>query len=125
MMQAPGACIMHVRDGKLITPDLQSSVLESITRESLMVLAREVLGLTVEERPVDRTELYVADEVFICGTAAEVSPVTSIDHYAIGSGQIGPITRELGRVYEAALRGTTEDYAVWRTPVGVRAAARR
>ncbi len=118
--EAPGACVMHVRGGKLITPDLQSSVLESITREALIVLAREQLGLIVEERRVDRTELYVADEVFICGTAAEVTPIVSIDHYAIGSGKIGPVTAELDRVYNSVLRGTESSYQSWRTPVGVR-----
>lgn len=120
--EAPGACVAHVRDGKLITPDLQSSVLESITRDALIVLAKEQLGLEVEERNVDRTELYVADEVFLCGTAAEISPVVSIDRYQIGDGQVGPITKELERVFENALRGTDEIYPAWRTPVGVRSA---
>jgi branched-chain amino acid aminotransferase len=118
--EAPGACVMHVRGGKLVTPDLQSSVLESITREALIVLAREQLGLIVEERPVDRTELYVADEVFICGTAAEITPIVSIDHYAVGNGKIGPITAQLDRLYNAVLRGAEGNYLEWRTPVGVR-----
>lgn len=118
--EAPGACVMHVRNGKLVTPDLQSSVLESITREALLVLAREQMGLVVEERVVDRTELYVADEVFICGTAAEVSPVVSIDQYPIGDGKIGRVTRELARLYDGVIRGTESDYPAWRTPVGVR-----
>jgi branched-chain amino acid aminotransferase len=118
--EAPGACVMHVRDGRLITPDLQSSVLESITRDALIVLAREQLGIPVEERPVDRTELYVADEIFICGTAAEITPVVSVDHYPVGNGKIGPITAQLDRLYDAALRGTSPSYAEWRTPVGIR-----
>jgi branched-chain amino acid aminotransferase len=120
--EAPGACIMHVRDGKLITPDLQSSVLESITRDALIVLAREALGLTVEERPVDRTELYVADEAFICGTAAEITPIVSVDRYLVGTGEIGPITKRLEQVFHAVLRGNEERFAHWRTPVGVHAA---
>lgn len=118
--EAPGACVMHVRDGRLITPDLQSSVLESITRDAILTLARERLGMPVEERNVDRTELYVADEVFLCGTAAEITPVISVDRYQVGNGEIGPVSRELERVYDAALRGADGSYAGWRTPVGVR-----
>jgi branched-chain amino acid aminotransferase len=120
--EAPGACVAFVRDGRLITPDLQSSVLESITRDALIVLAREQLGLQVEERNVDRTELYLADEVFLCGTAAEITPIVSIDRYPIGNGEIGPITRDLERVFDSALRGTDGSFADWRTPVGIRAA---
>jgi branched-chain amino acid aminotransferase len=120
--EAPGACIMHIRDGRLITPDLSSSVLESITRDALLVLAREVLGIPVEERQVDRTELYTADEVFICGTAAEITPVVAIDKYDIGSGEAGPVTTELERLFQAVLRGKESRFVHWRTPVGVRAA---
>jgi branched-chain amino acid aminotransferase len=120
--EAPGACVALVRDGRLITPDLQSSVLESITRDALLVLAREELGLPVEERAVDRTELYLADEVFVCGTAAEITPITSVDRYPVGSGEIGPVTKELERVFGNALRGTGGGFAAWRTPVGVRSA---
>jgi branched-chain amino acid aminotransferase len=120
--EAPGACIALVRDGRLITPDLQSSVLESITRDALLVLAQEVLGIPVEERAVDRTELYLADEVFICGTAAEITPIISIDKYEIGDGAIGPVTKELERLYDDTLRGRESRFDHWRTPVGVRAA---
>jgi branched-chain amino acid aminotransferase len=118
--EAPGACVMLVRDGKLITPDLTSGILESITRDALIVLAREELGIPVEERAVDRTELYVADEVFLCGTAAEISPVVSVDKYDIADGEIGPVTRELEEVLARVLRGRETRYAHWRTPVGVR-----
>lgn len=120
--EAPGACVALVRDGKLITPDLQSSVLESITRDALLTLAREELGLVVEERAVDRTELYLADEVFVCGTAAEITPVVSIDKYDVGSGEIGNVTRELERVFRRVLRGQEQRYDGWRTAVGVRSA---
>lgn len=115
--EAPGACVMLMRDGKLITPDAASSILESITRDALMILAREVLGLEVIERQVDRTELYLADEVFTCGTAAEITPVVSVDKYDVGTGQIGPVTRELGMVFEDVLRGREERFAHWRTRV--------
>lgn len=120
--EAPGACVMFVRDGRLVTPDVTSSILESITRDALMVLAREVLGIEVVERPVDRTELYLADEVFTCGTAAEITPVVSIDKYDIGGGGPGPVTAELERVFHDVLRGREPRFAHWRTPVGVAAA---
>lgn len=116
--EGPGACVMFVRDGKLITPDLTSGILESITRDAILTLARDVLGIPVEERVVDRTELYLADEVFFCGTAAEISPVVTVDRYPVGNGEIGPVTRELERAFERALRGTDSAYAEWRTPVG-------
>jgi len=118
--EAPGACVMLVRNGKLITPDLTSSILESITRDALIVLAREQLGIPVEERPVDRTELYVADEVFLCGTAAEISPVVSVDKYPVGNGEIGPVTRELETQFANVVRGQEPMYAHWRTPAGAR-----
>lgn len=120
--EAPGACVMLVRDGKLITPDLTSGILESITRDALIVLAREELGLPVEERMVDRTELYVADEVFLCGTAAEISPVVSVDKYDVGAGEIGPVTRELEALFDRVLRGRESRYTHWRSAVGVREA---
>ena len=116
--EAPGACVMHVRDGRLITPDLTQSVLESITRDALLTLAREVVGLDVEERTVDRTELYMADEIFICGTAAEITPIASIDKYQVGDGEIGPITRRLETAFEDTLRAREARYTAWRTPVG-------
>lgn len=120
--EAPGACVVFIRDGKLITPDLTSSVLESITRDAILTLAREHLDLQVEERQVDRTELYMADELFLCGTAAEITPVVSIDKYPIGSGEIGPITSALSRVLEDVLRSHENRYDRWRTAVGVRSA---
>jgi branched-chain amino acid aminotransferase len=120
--EAPGACVMLVRDGVLITPDLRSSILESITREALLVLAKEELGIQVEERPVDRTELYLADEIFLCGTAAEITPIVSVDKYPVGNGEIGPITHELERIFNDVLRGKEDRFARWRTPVGVVAA---
>jgi branched-chain amino acid aminotransferase len=120
--EAPGACVALIRDGKMITPDLTSSILESITRDALITLARQELGIPVEERQVDRTELYLADEVFLCGTAAEISPVVSIDKYDVGNGDVGPVTRELDGLFARVLRGREPRYAHWRTPVGVREA---
>jgi branched-chain amino acid aminotransferase len=115
--EGPGACVMLVSGSQLITPDVNSGILESITRDALIVLAREVLGLEVVERHVDRTELYLADEVFTCGTAAEVSPIVAIDKYTVGGGEIGPVTRALEAVFDDVLRGRDARYAHWRTPV--------
>jgi branched-chain amino acid aminotransferase len=120
--EAPGACVVFVRDGVLVTPDLTSSVLESITRDAILVLAREQLGIEVIERPVDRTELYMADEVFLCGTAAEITPIVSIDKFEIGSGAIGPVTQALIIEFSGVVRGRTDSYKDWRTPGGMREA---
>ena len=114
--EAPGACVFFVRDGVLITPDLTSGILESITRDAIITMAKN-LGIEVQERVVDRTELYLADEVFTCGTAAEISPITSVDHYEIGNGELGPITSQLEDLFVKILRGQESDYANWRTPV--------
>ena len=120
--EAPGACVVFIRDGKLVTPDLTSSVLESITRDAILTLAREVLEIPVEERQVDRTELYIADEMFLCGTAAEISPVVEVDKYPIGSGEIGPVTASLERILDDVLRGNETQFERWRTPVELRSA---
>jgi len=119
--EAPGACVAFVSNGKLITPDTSSGILESITRDALLTLAREDLGIEVVERQVDRTELYTADEVFLCGTAAEITPVVEVDRYAIGDGTIGPVTLELERRLIDIMRGNESKHASWRTLVGVTA----
>jgi len=117
--EAPGACVMIVRDGRIITPDLSSSILESITRDALITLARDGLGIEVVERQLDRTELYLADEVFTCGTAAEITPVVLIDKYDIGSGTQGPVTSALETLFSRVLRGEEQAFAHWRTTVDV------
>ena len=114
--EAPGACLFIVRNGELITPSLNSDILESVTRDTVMRLARE-MGLTMHEDPVDRTELYVADEVFLCGTGQELVPVTAVDRLMVGDGQPGSITMRLQARYEALVRGTSEDHPEWRTAV--------
>jgi len=115
--EGPGACLMLVSGNQVVTPDVGSGILDSITRDALIVLLREVLGLEVVERQVDRTELYLADEVFTCGTAAEITPVVGIDKYTIGGGSIGPVTRALESAFDDVLRGRDARYAHWRTPV--------
>jgi branched-chain amino acid aminotransferase len=121
--EAPAACVFLVRDGELATPDLTSGILESITRDAIIVLGREVLGLEVRERAVDRSELYVADEVFLVGNAAEVTPITAIDGHAIGDGAAGPVTRQCSQLLHDVARGLVADFASWRAPVSLRVAA--
>jgi branched-chain amino acid aminotransferase len=121
--EGPGACVMLVSGNQVITPDVNSGILESITRDALIVLAREVLGLEVVERSVDRTELYLADEVFTCGTAAEVTPIVAIDKYPVGRSEIGPVTHALETAFDDVLRGRDDRFAHWRTPVATRVAA--
>jgi branched-chain amino acid aminotransferase len=114
--EAAAACLFLLRDGVLATPSRSSDILESVTRDTVITLAREQ-GIAVEEREVDRTELYVAEEVFLCGTGQELVPVTSVDRLPVGAGGPGEVTRRLQASYEAVVRGTTDAHAAWRTPV--------
>ena len=106
-----------VRGGRLITPDPASGILEGVTRDTLLTLARECLDVPIEVRAVDRTELYVADEVFLCGTAARIAPVTRIDGREVGEGVPGELTRELQRRYDGVVRGKIAEYRAWVDPV--------
>src|SRR4051812_44988345 len=106
-----------VRDGKLITPAITDDILEGITRTALMQLAREEMGLETIVRSVDRSELYIADEAFLCGTGAQLSPVVEIDHRPVGNGEVGPITRKLAQLYFDTVRGKMPQYSSWLTPV--------
>ena len=114
--ETAGACLFLVRDGAVITPSRENDILESVTRDTVLALAAEN-GFTAQERRADRTELYVADEVFVCGTGQELLPVTSVDRLPVGDGKPGPITLQLQAAYEAVVRGTTDAHAAWRTPV--------
>lgn len=115
--EAPIACFFMVRDGKLITPHKASNILESITRDTILTLYREMTGEPAEEREVDRSELYFAEEAFLCGTGQEIVPVASIDRMKVGDGGVGPITRQLRQRYFDVVRGLTSDHAQWRTLV--------
>jgi branched-chain amino acid aminotransferase len=106
-----------VKNGILITPPVTDNILEGITRRRLLGIARDDLGVTTLERSIDRTELYGADEVFLCGTGAQISPVIEIDRRPIGTGRPGPVSRDLSRVYFDAVRGRTPAYRDWLTPV--------
>ncbi len=108
--------IFIVRDGKLITPDVTADILEGITRRSIMALAKD-LGVEVVERAVARTELYIADEVFLVGTGCQVAFVRSIDKRAIGGGVRGPITTRIQERFEAAVYGREPKYAGWLTAI--------
>lgn len=115
--EAPGACLMIVRDGKIITPSVTSGILESITRATILQLCHEVLRIPVIEREVDRTELYIAREAFLCGTGNEVTPIASIDRFTLGDGSCGPITRQIESLYHDLVRGIDARYPEWRTLV--------
>ena len=115
--------LFMVRDGKLITPPATDNILEGITRSSIMDLARYELGLEVVERSIDRSELYVCDEVFFTGTAVEVAPVTQIDHRPVGGGQIGSVTAALRSLYFDAAHGHLSAYRRWLLPVHERVLA--
>jgi len=106
-----------VRDGILVTPSITENILEGITRRSIIELAREELKLPVVERTVDRTEVYLCDELFLTGTAAQVTAVTRVDHRLVGNGKMGPITARLYALYQDILRGRVTKYQRWLTPV--------
>jgi branched-chain amino acid aminotransferase len=115
--EGPYACLMIVRDGQPITSTITSGILESITRATLIELFAAELGLKVIEREIDRTELYIADEAFFCGSAAEILPITSVDRFPLGDGSVGPITRHIREVYLDVVRGKVPKYRHWLTPV--------
>ena len=105
-----------LRDGVIATPPGSANILEGIVRRSIIGIAQDQ-GFTVQEREIDRTELYIADEIFLCGTGAQISPVTSVDHRAVGDGKIGKVTRRISDEYFRAVRGDHEKYRAWVTPV--------
>jgi branched-chain amino acid aminotransferase len=109
--------IFLVRDGRLITPDVSQGILEGITRDTVITLARERGIAAIEQRPVDRTELYVADEVFLCGTAAQIAPVTRVDGRPVGAGEPGPMTLGLQAAYDGIVRGSVPAREGWIEPV--------
>jgi len=115
--EGAGSCLMMIRDGVLVTPPASASILESITRDTLLAIATD-LDIPTEVRVIDRTELYLASEVFLCGSAAEITPLAAIDRYTVGSGQMGPVTLRLLQRYLDVVSGDTDtDHDAWRTPV--------
>jgi branched-chain amino acid aminotransferase len=106
-----------LRDGLLVTPPITENILEGITRRSIIELARQELNLSVVERPVDRTEVYLCDELFLTGTAAQVTAVTRVDFRQVGDGKMGSITAKLYQLYQDVIRGKVSKYSHWLTPV--------
>jgi len=115
--EGPGACLAMVRDGTVITPPITSSILESITRDCIGTVVRDVLGMRFEERTIDRTELYLADELFFLGTGWEIMPAKSVDRLTVGDGTVGRVTQEIRIAYAGIVRGTDLRYPEWRTSV--------
>ena len=116
--EGSGENVFIVRNGVLQTAPLGNSVLPGITRDSILKLARDV-GIPVTEAPIPREMLYIADEVFFTGTAAEVTPIRSVDRIIVGKGNVGPITRALQREFFGIVQGTQADRFNWLTPVQV------
>ena len=114
--EASAANMFVVRDGVLMTPPVSDDILEGVTRRAILELA-EVFGIPTELRSIDRSEIYVADEMFLCGTGVQLAPVTELDHRPIADGAIGPITRQLHEAYYAAVRGRDSRFAHWLTPI--------
>ncbi|PYN41778.1 MAG: hypothetical protein DME00_30815 [Candidatus Rokuibacteriota bacterium] len=115
--EGTGATFFMVRKGRLVTPPITADILESITRTTLMdSICPELLGMGVVEREIDRTELYVADEAFFCGSGYEITPILSIDKFPVGDGKVGPITARLTRAYMDIVRGVDARFPEWRTP---------
>ena len=109
--------LFMVRDGFLVTPPVTDNILEGITRRSVMELAKNELGLTVVERPIDRTEVYICEELFLTGTAAQVTVVTKVDYRPIGKGVMGPIGEQLRKLFLEVARGNNPKYAHWNVAV--------
>lgn len=117
LSEGPGSCLFIIREGKLITPLITDSVLESITRDTIIKIAKNVLNIDVEERSVDRTELYMCDEAFLCGSAMELTPINSVDQYKIGNGNCGEITARLHQEYLNIVVGLNPMYSNWITSI--------
>jgi branched-chain amino acid aminotransferase len=120
--EGSGENIVVIRDGKLITPAPSDNVLEGITLDTVLFLAQEEFGLEVSARSIDRSELYVADEVFMTGTAAHVTPILEVDTRPIGTGQIGQITKQLQQAYFNIIYGRNPKYLDWCTAVPLKQA---
>ena len=117
--EASAANMFVVRDGVLLTPPVSDDILEGVTRRAILELA-ETFGIPVETRSIDRSEIYVADEMFLCGTGVQLSPVIELDHRPIAGGAIGPITKRLHEAYFAAVRGNDKRFMHWLTPIPAR-----
>jgi branched-chain amino acid aminotransferase len=116
--EASGANLFVIRNGEIMTAPLGNSVLPGITRDSILTLAREA-GIPVSEQPIPREMLYIADEVFFTGTAAEITPILSVDRIHVGNGKMGPISKTLQKAFLDIVHGRVQDRFGWLTPVPV------
>jgi branched-chain amino acid aminotransferase len=124
--EGTGATFFMIRKGQIVTPPVTSDILESITRTTLIEkLCPEAIGMQVVEREIARTELYVAEEAFFCGSGYEITPITSVDRFPLGDGHVGAITQKLSTAYMNIVRGTDKRYPEFRTPVYPAAAGGR
>jgi branched-chain amino acid aminotransferase len=108
--------LFMVRDGALITTPVTADILEGITRQTIIQVAREQMSIETIIRPIQRTELYVADELFFCGTGAQVAPVTSVDRRPVGGGNPGELTMKLQALYFSIVQNGLQEYSNWLTP---------
>jgi branched-chain amino acid aminotransferase len=110
--------IFLIINGELVTPPPTENILLGVTRDTVIKIAQRELGLVTRERQIDRTELYIADEIFLCGTGAQIAPVIEVDHSPVGTGQVGPIGQKLQDLYFDIVRGKHPEYSKqWCTPV--------
>lgn len=114
--EAPGENIFIVRNNIIYTPSISDSVLEGITRDTAIAIAK-YLGYNVCERSINRTELYIADEIFVTGTAAEITPIISVDDHTVGNGQVGKFTKKISEYYQKIVTSEIDDFNHWLTPV--------
>jgi branched-chain amino acid aminotransferase len=124
LSEASAANIFLVRKGVVYTPPVNANVLEGITRRTLIQLLRDDLAVEVVERDIDRTEVYIADEMFLCGTGVQVAAVTKVEHRPIGGGVMGEVTTQLRDLYMDVMSGRVEKYRDWLSPVYVKEPAR-
>ncbi|MEO7664712.1 MAG: branched-chain amino acid transaminase, partial [Candidatus Limnocylindrales bacterium] len=116
--EASAANMFVVREGVLLTPPVNDDILEGVTRRAIFELAK-AQGVPIEVRSIDRSEIYVADEMFLCGTGVQLSPVIELDHRKVGDGEIGPITERIRAAYFDAVRGRTPEFAHWVTSIPI------
>jgi branched-chain amino acid aminotransferase len=117
--EASAANIFLVRDGVLVTPSVADGILEGYTRSAVITLARDEFGVQCVERSVGRSELYAADEIFLCGTGVQVAPITSVDRRRVGTGEIGPVSSALQKMYFDVVRARNPKYSDWLIPVSM------
>ncbi|MFA5104436.1 MAG: branched-chain amino acid transaminase [Candidatus Margulisiibacteriota bacterium] len=115
--EGSGENIFMVRNGKIFTPPVTDNILEGITRDSVIRLAKDKLGIDIIERSIDRSELYICDELFFCGTGAQISPIIEVDRRLVRHGKVGEITTKLQKAYFSVVRGDDPKYKDWVTPV--------